>query len=235
VVHNPAQALCELIAGMHDEQGRVTLPGFYDKVRYLDREEREALNRLPVEEATVLGMTGAPALWGEAGFTPVERLGARPTLEINGLYSGFTGEGSKTVLPARAMAKISCRLVPDQHPDDVREQLLEYLEANAPETVRYEVIELAAGTPSLSDRKSPYVGAMEKAMQAVWGQPPVFRREGGSVPVVSMFQQHLGVEAVNAGFGLPDDNMHGPNEKLHLPTWRRGIETFVRFFLNLAE
>ena len=235
VVHNPAQVLCELIAGMHDEQGRVTLPGFYDKVRYLDREEREELNRLPVNEAIILGMTGASTLWGEAGFTPLERAGARPTLEVNGLYSGFTGQGSKTVLPARAMAKISCRLVPDQHPKDVHDQLLEYLNANAPGTVRYEVIDLAASPPSISDRGSPYVGAMEKAMQAVWGTRPVFRREGGSVPVVAMFQQHLGVEAVNAGFGLPDDNMHGPNEKLHLPTWRRGIETLIRFFLNLAE
>jgi len=211
------------------------LPGFYDKVRYLDREEREELNRLPVNEAIILGMTGASTLWGEAGFTLLERAGARPTLEVNGLYSGFTGQGSKTVLPARAMAKISCRLVPDQHPKDVHDQLLEYLNANAPGTVRYEVIDLAASPPSISDRGSPYVGAMEKAMQAVWGTRPVFRREGGSVPVVAMFQQHLGVEAVNAGFGLPDDNMHGPNEKLHLPTWRRGIETFIRFFLNLVE
>ena len=234
VVHNPAQVLCELVAGMHDAQGRVTLPGFYDKVRPLDQAERQELSRLPVSESAILGMTGAPALWGEAGYTPVERGGARPTLEVNGLLSGFTGEGSKTVLPARAMAKVSCRLVPDQDPRDVHDQLLAYLRAHAPETVRFEVIDLVSSPPSISDRRSPYVGAMEKAMQAVWGVRPVFRREGGSVPVVIMFQQHLGVEAVNAGFGLPDDNMHGPNEKLHLPTWRRGIETLIRFFFNLA-
>ncbi|HSF83217.1 MAG TPA: dipeptidase [Anaerolineales bacterium] len=235
VVHNPAQVLCELIAGMHDEQGRVTLPGFYDKVRHLDREERQELNRLPVDEGTILGMTGAHSLWGEAGYTHLERTGARPTLEVNGLLSGFTGEGSKTVLPARAMAKISCRLVPDQHPDEVHQQLLAYLETKAPKTVRYEVSYLASSPASISDRGSTYVGAMEKAMQAVWGVRPIFRREGGTVPVVAMFQEYLGVESVNAGFGLPDDNMHGPNEKLHLPTWRRGIETFIRFFLNLVE
>lgn len=235
VVHNPAQVLCELIAGMHDAQGRVTLPGFYDKVRQLDREERQELNRLPVNEGTILGMTGATSLWGETGYTPVERTGARPTLEVNGLFSGFTGEGSKTVLPARAMAKLSCRLVPDQHPDEVHQQLIAYLEANVPKTMRYEVSYLASSPASISDRGSSYVGAMENAMHSVWGTRPVFRREGGTVPVVAMFQEVLGVESVNAGFSLPDDNMHGPNEKLHLPTWRRGIETFIRFFLNLVE
>ncbi len=235
VVHNPAQVLCELIAGMHDDQGRVTLPGFYDKVRHLDQDERQELNRLPIDENTILGMSGALSLWGETGYTPLERIGARPTLEVNGLLSGFTGEGSKTVLPARAMAKISCRLVPDQDPNEVHQQLIGYLSAHAPETVRFEVSLLASAHAAISDRGSPYVGAMEKAMQTVWGKRPVFRREGGTVPVIAMFQEYLGVEAVNAGFSLPDGNMHGPNERLHLPTWRRGIETFIRFFLNLVE
>jgi len=233
-VHNPAQVLCELIAGMHDDQGRVTLPGFYDRVRQLDLEERQELSRLPVNETTILEMTGAPALWGETGYTPVERTGARPTLEVNGFYSGFIGEGIKTVLPARSMAKLSCRLVPDQDPFEVHQQLLAYLKAHTPETVRYEVSLLANAHTSISDRNSPYVGAMENAMQAVWGLRPVYRREGGTVPVVAMFQEYLGVESVNVGFALPDDNMHGPNEKLHLPTWRRGIETYIRYFSNLA-
>lgn len=231
VVHNPAQVLCELIAGMHDSQGRITLPGFYDKVRELDQDERAELARLPNDEAFYLNQTGAPALWGEAGYTPAERTGARPTLEVNGFLSGFTGEGSKTVLPAWAMAKVSSRLVPDQNPDEVHQQLLEYMEANAPNTVRYEVIKMVGGPASISDRDSAWVKAMEKAMEAVWGKRPLFRREGGSVPVVGQFQEILGVESINCGFSLQDDNMHSPNEKIHLPTWYRGIDSFI-YFLN---
>lgn len=234
VVHNPAQVLCELIAGMHDDQGRVTLPGFYDKVRPLDAEERAELARLPMNEDILKKHTGAKALWGETGYTPVERLGARPTLEVNGLLSGFTGEGSKTVLPAKAMAKISCRLVPDQNPDEVHQQMLAYLDAHVPETVQYELIKMAGGPASISDRNSIGVKAISRAMEKVWGKRPVFRREGGSVPVVAQFQQILGIESVNAGFGLPDDNFHAPNEKLHLPTWYRGIDTLIYFFYNLA-
>lgn len=234
IVHNPGQALCELIAGMHDAQGRVTLPGFYDKVRSLDAEERAELARLPLNENIFMEYTGTQKLWGEASYTAVERLGGRPTLEINGLLSGFTGEGSKTVLPAKAMAKISCRLVPDQDPDEVYRQMLAYLEKNAPDTIRYELIPLASGHASISDRHSPGVIAMSRAMEQVWGMPPLFRREGGSVPVVAQLQQLLGIESVNAGFGLPDDNFHAPNEKLHLPTWYRGIDTLIYFFYNLA-
>lgn len=235
LVHNPAQALCELVSGMHDDQGRVTLSGFYDKVRQLDEEERTELARLPMDEAYYLNQTGAPALWGEAGYTPIERVGARPTLEVNGLNSGFIGEGSKTVLPAWAMAKISTRLVPDQDPDEVYAQLLQYMEENCPPTVRYEVIKMVGGPASLSNRHSPAVQAMEKAMESVWGLRPVFRREGGSVPVVAQFQELLGIESVNVGFSLPDDNLHSPNEKLHLPTWYRGIDTFIHYFYNLSE
>lgn len=235
VVHNPAQALCELIAGMHDENGRVTLPGFYDRVRELDQEERAELARLPIDEAYYLNQTGAPAIYGEAGYTPVERVGARPTLEVNGLYSGYIGAGAKTVLPAYAMAKISMRLVPDQDPKDVKEQLTRYLEEKAPKTIRWELEELAGGPASISDRRSPAVQAMSKALEAAWGTRPVFRREGGSVPVIVHFQEHLKVESVNTGFSLPEDRPHGPNEKLHLPTWYRGIESLIHFFFNVAE
>ncbi len=234
IIHNPAQALCELVAGMHDAEGRITLPGFYDRVRPLDAEERAELARLPVNEAVYKKQTGAEVLWGEAGYTAVERLGARPTLEVNGLLSGFTGEGSKTVLPSKAMAKVSCRLVPDQDPNQVYQQMLEYLDKNSPNTIRYELIKLAGAPASISDRNSLSVEAMAGAMEQVWGKRPVFRREGGSVPVVGQFQQILGVETVNAGFGLPDDNYHAPNEKLHLPTWHRGIDTLIYFFDNLV-
>jgi acetylornithine deacetylase/succinyl-diaminopimelate desuccinylase-like protein len=235
VVHNPAQALCELIAGMHDSQGKVTLPGFYDLVRPLDAEESSELSRLPMDEGFYLAHTGAPALWGEQGFSPVERAGARPTLEVNGLYSGFIGEGPKTVLPSWAMAKISTRLVPDQDPDEVRQQLMRYLKSNAPSTIRYDVTQMAGSPASISDRSSPDLKAMENAMWEVWNEPTLYRREGGSVPVVGMFQQHLGIDTINIGFSLPDDNAHSPNEKLHLPTFYRGIDTLVHFFFNLEK
>ena len=235
VVHNPAQVLCDLVAGMHDSQGRVTLPGFYDKVRPLDHEEREELSCLPTTEAFYREQTGVPGLWGEADYSPVERTGARPTLEINGLYSGFTGEGSKTVLPAWAMAKISCRLVPDQNPEEIYQQMQKYLENHAPDTVRYELKKLVDGPAAISDRQSQGVQAVIKAMETVWGKRPLFRREGGSVPVVAHFQTFLGIETVNFGFSLPEDNAHGPNEKLHLPTWQRGIDSLVHFFFNIGE
>ena len=234
VVHNPAQALCELIAGMHDAHGRVTLPGFYAKVRQLDAEEREELARLPTDEKFYLEQTGTLALWGEVGYSPTERVGARPTLEVNGLYSGFTGEGAKTVLPAWAMAKISTRLVPDQDPDEVYQQLNDYLKINAPETIRVELLQLTGGPASISDRTSKSVKAMEDAMNSVWGKRPLFRREGGSVPVVTLFKNILGAESVNCGFSLPDDNLHAPNEKQHLPTWYKGIDTLIHFYLNLG-
>ncbi len=235
VVHNPAQALCELIAGMHDENGYVTLPGFYDKVRPLGDEERIQLGRLPMGEDFYLEQTGAAALWGEKDYYPVERVGARPTLEVNGIYSGFIGEGSKTVLPAWAMAKISTRLVPDQDPDDVHQQLIRYFEENAPETVSFKIVNLVGSPASISDRNSVGVQAMQDAMQRVWQKKPLFRREGGSVPVVVLFKDILNIDSVNCGFSLPDDNAHSPNEKLHLPTWNRGIDTLIHFIYNLAN
>jgi acetylornithine deacetylase/succinyl-diaminopimelate desuccinylase-like protein len=234
-VLNPAQALCELIAGMHDDQGRVTLPGFYDKVRIIDQEERAELARLPVDDNYYLKATGAPALYGESGFTTIERLGARPTLEVNGLYSGFIAEGSKTVLPAWAMAKISTRLVPDQQPGEVYQQMQSYLEARAPNKIRWSLTSMHGGSASISDRNSTYINALARALETVWHKKPLFKREGGSVPVVQDFQQILHIETVNTGFSMADDNMHSPNEKLHLPTWYRGIEAFIHFYFNLAE
>ncbi len=234
-VHNPAQVLAELIAGMHDDKGRVTLPGFYDRVRELEAAERAELARLPKTADWYRENTGVAALYGEEGYTPDERVGGRPTLEINGLHSGFTGEGAKTVLPAYAMAKISCRLVPDQDPDEVHQQLLQYLNENAPPTVTWEVIHIASAPASISDRGSRWAQAYLQAAETAWGVKPVFKREGGSVPVVTAFQTLLGVDSVNIGFGLPTDNMHGPNEKLHLPTWRTGIDALIHFIYNLAS
>lgn len=233
VVHNPAQALCELIAGMHDEHGRVTLPGYYDRVRSMSKQERDELARLPLDEQYYRQQTGVDQTWGEIGFTAAERVGARPTLEVNGLYSGFTGQGSKTVLPAYAMAKISMRLVPDQDPAEVHQQLRQYLGEHAPATVRWELDAMKGGAASMSDPHHPAAEAFAKALEQVWGTRPVYKREGGSIPVVGDMQRILGIESVLTGFGLPDDNIHAPNEKLHLPTWYKGIEALINFFYNL--
>ncbi len=233
MVHNPAQALAELIAGMHDKNGTVMLPGFYDSVRSLSPEEHADFARLPHTDADFLQQTGAPALWGEAEYLPAERVGARPTLEVNGIISGFTGKGQKTVLPAWAMAKLSCRLVPDQDPDAVYEQLTQFLTENAPKTIRWELEKFSGSPASISDVNQPGVTALADALEMVWGVRPYFRREGGSIPVVGLMQSALGMESVLTGFGLPDDNLHAPNEKMHLPTWYKGIEALIHFLFNL--
>ncbi len=234
-VHNPAQVLCELIAGMHDENGRITLPGYYNDVRPLEDEERQEIARLPMDEEFFKVQTGSPELYGEKGYSSSERVGVRPTLEVNGLLSGFTGEGSKTVLPCTAMAKLSMRLVPDQDPSKVHQQLTDYLEQNAPPTVTWELDLLAGAYASITDRHMPAVKALAQAFQDTWGTKPVYKREGGTVPVVAQMQKILKVDSVLTGFGLPDDNLHAPNEKFHLPTFYRGIETFIRFFTIIGE
>jgi len=234
IVHNPAQALAELIAGMHDSRGKVTLPGFYNKVRKLSRKERENFAGLPLSNKLYRTQTGVSALWGEPGFTAPERLGARPTLEINGLLSGFTGTGSKTVLPAWAMAKISCRLVPDQTVKDTAAQMRAYLKHKAPKDIRWELTYLHGAGAALVSDDSPGVRAMSQAMKTVWGKTPHLLREGGSIGVVEQLQRRLRVDSLLSGFGLPDCDAHSPNEKQHLPTWYRGIETLIRFFYNLG-
>ncbi len=233
VVHNPAVALAELIAGMHDADGHVTIPGFYDDVPGLTEAEHVDFARLPTDEQYYLEKTGVPALWGESLYLPDERVGARPTLEVNGMISGFTGTGFKTVLPAKAMAKISCRLVPHQDPKKISAGFKQYLEENAPKTIRWELIDMKGAPASISDVNQPGVKALEKALEAVWGTRPLFKREGGSVPVVGQLQSLMGMESVLTGFGLPDDNLHAPNEKLHLPTWYKGIEALVHLVFNL--
>ncbi len=233
-VHNPAQVLAELIAKMHDKRGRITLPGFYDSVRPISKKERADFARLPNDDAHYLKETGVSALWGETGYISAERTGARPTLEVNGLLSGWTGPGSKTVLPAKAMAKISCRLVPDQTDSEVEKQLVRFMEANAPETVKWEVKKLTSSPFAIADLDNPGVRAMNDAMEAAWGVRPFYRREGGSIGAVAMLQQICGVESVLVGMGLPSDNVHSPNEHLNLPTWYKGIDAFIHFFNNLG-
>jgi acetylornithine deacetylase/succinyl-diaminopimelate desuccinylase-like protein len=232
-VHNPAQALAELIAGMHDKNGRITLPGFYDSVRKVGKAERAGIARLPITSKHFLKQTGAPALWGEPDYSPEERVSIRPTLEVNGLLSGFIGEGSKTVLPAWAMAKISCRLVPDQEPEEIHKCMVKYMKQHAPKTIKWDVKNLHNSGVAITERDSAGVRAMARGLKQVWGKRPLFKREGGSIGVVVQLQKHAGVESVLTGFGLPEDNMHSPNEKLHLPTWGKGIDAFINMFYNL--
>ena len=235
VIHNPAQVMAEFIAGLHDDQNRITLPDFYKSVRPLSTEERSELARLNLGDEVYLQQTSVPALWGEKGYTSLERTGARPTLEINGLLSGFTGEGSKTIIPAWAMAKISTRLVPDQDPEEVHQQFIAYLEKHMPKTVKYELKMLSGGKPSISDTKSAESLAFAKALQSVWGTAPIYKREGGSISVVADLQESLGIDSILSGFGLPDDNIHAPNERLHLPTWYKGIDSLIHFFFNVKK
>jgi acetylornithine deacetylase/succinyl-diaminopimelate desuccinylase-like protein len=229
VVHNPAQALAELIAALHDQQGRVAVPGFYDDVADLEPAERTQLAKIPSGESEFLEETGVPALYGEPGFTPVERTGARPTLEINGMWGGFVGEGFKTVIPAEARAKISCRLVPNQDPEKIRETITKHLEKLAPPTISIEVIPLFGMEAVMVDPRAPAISAAAKAYELGFGSAPVFKREGGGIPIVSGFKEQLDAQVILMGFGLPNDNAHAPNEKIHLPNFYRGICTAIYF------
>lgn len=235
VVHNPAQVLCDVLSGMHNEDGSVALPGFYDRVRKLSEDEKAELSRLPMNDNTYINQTGVPKLWGEPQFNAVERIGARPTLEINGIYSGYIGEGSKTIIPSYSMGKVSLRLVPDQDPEEVRHQIIEYLESTIPDTVTWEIKGPRGAPASIVDRNLPATIALKNALETVWGVPPVYKLEGGSVPVVASMEQILGIKSVLTGFGLPGDNIHSPNEKLHLPTWKNGIDTLIHFFINMTN
>lgn len=233
-VRNPANELIRLIAGMHDEKNRITLPGFYDDVRDLDQTERDALAKLPQNDAFYLEQTGVSELWGEQGYSSNERATGRPTLEVNGFHSGYTGEGSKTVLPAEAMAKLSCRLVANQDPHKVLEQMRAYFEAEAHPSLKWDVKLISEAVASISEIDSAEVQAMSKALGKVWDTEVLFKREGGTIPVVGYLQDKLGVESILTGFGLPEDRMHSPNERLHLPTWEKGIQALIRFILNLG-
>lgn len=234
-IRNPANELARLIAGMHDEQGRVTLPGFYDDVLDLSVEERANLAKLPQTDDFYREQTGQNELSGEAGYSSVERATARPTLGVNGLLSGWTGEGSKTVLPAKSMAKISCRLVANQDPYRISKSLRQYIADNVAPGIQWEVTDIGLSSPSISPTDSEVVIAMKKALESVWDKPVLFRREGGTVPVTGYLKDFLGIDSVVGGFGLPDDRLHSPNESLHLATWERGIDALIHFLYNLGE
>jgi acetylornithine deacetylase/succinyl-diaminopimelate desuccinylase-like protein len=222
-VANPAMVLAQILAQMKDRGGRIKIPGFYDDVRPLADAERAAWRQLPFNEKKYRKDLGAPKLAGEREFSVLERVWARPTFEVNGLLSGFTGDGAKTVIPAVAMAKVSMRLVPDQHPDKVAALFEAYLKKVAPSTVELKVTRMHGGKPWITEYDNPFVQAAGRAIEQGFGKAPVFCREGGSIPVVSTFQEELGIPAVLFGVGLPDENAHAPNERLDLANFHNGI------------
>ncbi len=227
---NPLQALAEIISALKDRDGHIQIPGFYDRVVPPSPKEREAWARLPFDERDYTEKEmGARELVGEPGIPLFERLWARPTFEVHGIRGGFTGEGAKTVIPARAVAKISTRLVADQDPKQATEQLKQAVAKACPRGVTAELKPLHSAPPSLVNPDNRFIHAAAEAMSEVFGKPTVYIRSGGSIPIVAAFEQSLGIPSVMMGFGLPDDNLHAPNEKLHLPNFYRGIEAVARY------
>ena len=222
-VANPAFVLATLLTQMKDKSGRIKIPGFYDDVRALSEAERAEWKKLPFNESRYRKELGAPKLFGETGYSTLERVWARPTFEVNGLLSGFTGEGAKTVLPAVAMAKVSMRLVPDQDPKKIGDLFEAHINKVAPKTVELKVTRMHGGKPWMTEFDNKYVRAAGRAIEKGFGKAPVFNREGGSIPVVSTFQEELGLPSVLFGVGLPDENAHAPNEKLDLSNFHNGI------------
>jgi len=233
-VANPAMVLAQILAQMKERGGRIKIPGFYEDVRELSAEERAEWKKLPFNEKKYKKDLGAPKLAGEKEFTVLERVWARPTFEVNGLLSGFTGDGAKTVIPAVAMAKISMRLVPDQHPDKIAQLFEAYIKKVAPPTVELKVTRMHGGKPWITEYSNPYVQAAGRAIEQGFGRTPVFCREGGSIPVVSTFQEELGIPAVLFGVGLPDENAHAPNERLDLTNFHNGIVASAVLYQEIA-
>ncbi len=231
-IDNPLNVLGHVIARLKDPAGHILIPGFYDKVRPLAAEERAVLSQLPLDQVAWLAETGAPQAWGEPEFTLVERLGARPTLDVNGIIGGYTGPGGKTVLPSSVHCKLSMRLVPDQDPQEIAQLFRDYVQSIVPPTVTVTINGRGGAPATITDRHIPAMQAAVAAIEASFGKKPVFMREGGSIPVVGQFQEFLGLETVLMGFGLPDDRIHAPNERFYLPNFYRGIETSIRFLDN---
>jgi acetylornithine deacetylase/succinyl-diaminopimelate desuccinylase-like protein len=234
-VVNPATALARIIATFHDANGHVAVPGFYDAVRDWGDDARGAIRRLPFDETTFQHETGAPALGGEAGYSTLERIWTRPTCEVNGLLSGYTGEGAKTVLPSKAMAKVSCRLVPDQNPEGIGRLLEAHIRRVAPPGITIEVRHLHGGRPWRAELDGPVFDAARRALANAFGREPVIVGEGGSIPVVGDFQRILGAPVLLMGFGLPGENAHAPNEWISDENFTVGMKAVAGFWDELAN
>ncbi len=234
-VANPATILCKLIASLHDENNHITIPGFYDDVQSLSETEREMLNQAPYDEEEYKKDLGVDELWGEQGYTTIERTGIRPTLEVNGIWGGYTGEGAKTVLPSKASAKISMRLVPDQQSDKITALFKKHFESITPEYVKVKVTAHHGGEPVVTPTDSVAFKAAEKALEESFGKKPIPTRGGGSIPIVALFEEVLGIKTVLMGFGLDSDNLHSPNEKYDIANFYKGIETIPLFHKYFAE
>jgi acetylornithine deacetylase/succinyl-diaminopimelate desuccinylase-like protein len=234
-VVNPAMALARILATFHDADGRIAIPGFYDAVASWPAHVREGMRALPFDEEAFRADVGAPALGGEAGYTALERLWTRPTCEINGLLSGYTGEGAKTVLPARAMAKVSCRLVPDQDPAEIERLMAAHVRSVAPAGVTVTVRHLHGGRPWRAELAGPLFDAARRALAAEFEREPVIVGEGGSIPVVGDFARILGAPVLLVGFGLPGENAHAPNEWMSVENFEKGMRAMARLYTEYAE
>lgn len=228
-VANPANILCKMIASLHDEKNRVTIPGFYDQVANLSREERDKLNEAPFDLEEFKQDLGIKDIWGEEGYTTDERTGIRPTLDVNGIWGGYTGEGAKTVLPSKAFAKISMRLVPNQSSAEITQLFARHFTSLAPAGVEVKVKPHHGGEPAIIPTDSVHYQAASAAFEEAWGKTPIPTRDGGSIPIVSLFQRELGLDSVMLGFGLDSDNIHSPNEKFGVFNFLKGIETIIAF------
>ena len=229
-VANPANVLSKMIASLHDENGRVTIPKFYDNVAELSSKDREAINQAPFDVDEYKKELGINEITGEAGYTTLERTGTRPTLDVNGIWGGYTGEGAKTVLPSKASAKISMRLVPNQSPSEITELFTNYFISIAPKSIKVKVIAHHGGEPAVTPTDSKAYKAATKAFEEVWGKTPIPTRDGGSIPIVALFKKELGLDTVLMGFGLDTDALHSPNEHYGIKNFLIGIETIVAFY-----
>lgn len=234
-VHNPIQALAELLAGLHDASGRVTVEGFYDDVLPLDSKEREALKQGAYTFSTWQAETGAPQAWGESEFTLSERIGARPTLEINGFAGGYYDKGLKAVIPSKALAKLTCRIVANQDPKAIFEKVKSHLLTHTPATITLEVTYLNSAFPASINIDNPMMACAVRAYEQGWGATPIFKREGGSLPIVADLKNHLQMPVIMMGFGLNSDGLHGPNEHFSLEMFQRGIITSVHFLQQVSQ
>ena len=234
-VANPATILAKMIASLHDENNHITIPGFYDDVAELTAPERKALNEAPYDEAAYKADLGVDELWGEKGYSTLERTGTRPTLEVNGIWGGYIGEGAKTVLPSKAFAKISMRLVPDQHSNKITKLFTDHFKKIAPKSVKVKVTPHHGGEPVVTPTNSVAYKAAQKAITESFGKAPIPTRGGGSIPIVALFEAELGIKTVLMGFGLDSDALHSPNEKYDIVNYYKGIETIPLFHKYFAE